>query len=244
MPGVGLATSGVPLPGPVLPLSEVFGPTWQGEGPHTGRVTAFVRLGLCNLSCEWCDTPYTWDTTRYDVAAECPDTPIDTIHDRLWEIDVPMVTVSGGEPLVHHKTLPYLMTPEWEWQVETNGTIPPPTWWHDAVSHTTISPKINTRDPQKKRLKSKALQGWTELAEAGKASFKFVVTNPKQDFHTIESLAMVFGIPRDRIWVMPEGTTPVAVLEHHRAMAEAALAHGFNTTTRLHTLLWGQERGR
>ena len=62
-----------------LPLSEVFGPTFQGEGPHAGRRCAFVRLGGCNLSCEWCDTPYTWDATRYDLALENPETPIPTI---------------------------------------------------------------------------------------------------------------------------------------------------------------------
>ncbi|HHK7228110.1 TPA: hypothetical protein ACQXLV_002143, partial [Streptococcus pneumoniae] len=41
-----------------LPVSEVFGPTIQGEGPHAGRTCHFIRLGGCNLSCSWCDTPY------------------------------------------------------------------------------------------------------------------------------------------------------------------------------------------
>ena len=40
------------------PVSEVFGPTLQGEGPHAGRPCHFIRLGGCNLSCSWCDTPY------------------------------------------------------------------------------------------------------------------------------------------------------------------------------------------
>ena len=33
----------------------------QGEGPETGRPSIFVRLSLCNLTCVWCDTPYTWN---------------------------------------------------------------------------------------------------------------------------------------------------------------------------------------
>lgn len=41
-----------------LLVSEVFGPTVQGEGKHCGRIAAFVRLGGCNLHCRWCDTPY------------------------------------------------------------------------------------------------------------------------------------------------------------------------------------------
>lgn len=53
-----------------LVVSEVFGPTHQGEGPHAGQLCAFVRLMGCNLSCSWCDTPYTWDASRYDLKAE------------------------------------------------------------------------------------------------------------------------------------------------------------------------------
>ncbi len=42
-----------------IPVSEVFGPVTQGEGPHTGRLCWFLRLGLCNLHCEWCTAPGT-----------------------------------------------------------------------------------------------------------------------------------------------------------------------------------------
>ena len=39
-----------------LVVSEIFGPTWQGEGPSLGRRCGFVRLGRCNLACTFCDT--------------------------------------------------------------------------------------------------------------------------------------------------------------------------------------------
>ena len=52
-----------------LVVAEVFGPTFQGEGPSTGQRAGFVRLGRCNLDCSWCDTPYTWDWERFDPAA-------------------------------------------------------------------------------------------------------------------------------------------------------------------------------
>ena len=42
-----------------LVVAEVFGPTVQGEGPSAGRRASFIRLGGCNLHCDWCDTKFT-----------------------------------------------------------------------------------------------------------------------------------------------------------------------------------------
>src|ERR1700680_230750 len=39
-------------------ISEIFGPTIQGEGPLIGRPTVFVRTGGCDYRCAWCDTMY------------------------------------------------------------------------------------------------------------------------------------------------------------------------------------------
>jgi organic radical activating enzyme len=40
-------------------LVEIFS-SFQGEGPHVGRSTLFVRFGACDLRCRWCDSPHTW----------------------------------------------------------------------------------------------------------------------------------------------------------------------------------------
>ena len=40
-------------------LVEIFSSV-QGEGPHVGETTLFVRLGGCDLRCGWCDSPQTW----------------------------------------------------------------------------------------------------------------------------------------------------------------------------------------
>jgi len=36
----------------------------QGEGPHVGESTLFVRLGECDLRCDWCDSAHTWRPAR------------------------------------------------------------------------------------------------------------------------------------------------------------------------------------
>lgn len=227
----------------LLPVSEVFGPTWQGEGPHAGLRTGFVRLGLCNLSCEWCDTPYTWDNSRYDVAKECPPTTVSEVHDRLRKLGVDTVCLSGGEPLMHRAKLEALLVPEWDWHAETNGTIAPPGYWAHHVQHTTVSPKINTNDPAKKRLKWDALAAWAREAAAGRAAFKFVCRTPA-DLDAVQAVCDFVGITGNHVWIMPEGTTTKDVLRHHRALAPHLEQRGWNTTTRLHTLLYEQERGR
>lgn len=226
-----------------LPVSEVFGPTFQGEGPHTGTRCGFVRLGLCNLSCEWCDTPYTWDRSRYDVDAECPPTSVEDVHHRLRALGVDTVVLSGGEPLVHKATLRDLLVPAWTWHAETNGTIRPPAWWAERVQHTSISPKVNTRDPAKRRLRYGALEEWNALAAAGSAAFKFVASHPG-DLHHVATVVDRVGIAPAHVWVMPEGRDVDALLARHRVLAPLVLARGWNTTTRLHTLLYGEERGR
>ena len=39
-------------------ISEIFGPTIQGEGPLIGIPTIFVRTGSCDYRCSWCDSLY------------------------------------------------------------------------------------------------------------------------------------------------------------------------------------------
>lgn len=228
----------------LLPVSEVFGPTFQGEGPYAGVRTGFVRLGLCNLHCEWCDTPYTWDTSRYDVDKECPDTRIGEVHDRLLALDVRTVCLSGGEPLMQRAKLDQLMVADWYWHVETNGTIPPPPYWREHVQHTTVSPKINTTsDSATKRIKLGSLAAWAALAWEGEAIFKFVCATTA-DLERVARVVQLAKLDPSTVWVMPQGTTAREVLTRHRALADRILERGWNTTTRLHTLLYGEERGR
>src|SRR5690625_4433670 len=157
----------------VLPLSEVFVATVHGEGPYTGRRCFFVRLGRCNLHCDFCDTPFTW-RDDFDPAVEYPDTPTEEIVDLLVSKGAQpgdMVVLSGGEPLMQHKRLLPLLSRPYSWHVETNGTIPPPSWWTEHVIHTSVSPKLITHDsdPLKKRIKPVALSKWrSEERRVGK----------------------------------------------------------------------------
>lgn len=219
-----------------VPVAEVFGPVWQGEGPHTGEVAWFLRAGLCNLSCEWCDTPFTWDHTRFDVNAECPPTTADELADRLPTPLGNLLVVTGGEPLIHAVN-PALRAVLARWatlggriDVETNGTRPPADW---PVRTWVVSPKIGTRDPAKKRALHPAWVGRPN------AILKVVCSSPED----VDRVAD-FGWDAHRVWVMPEGVEAGPLLDTARRIADAAARHGFNLSLRQHVLLYGTERAR
>ena len=224
---------------PTLVVSEVFGPTFQGEGPTLGRRAAFVRLGRCNLTCSWCDTPYTWDWDRFDPAAELSRRPVAEVVGEVEAMGVDRVVLTGGEPLLQQRNLgPFLAACAergWAVEVETNGTVAPTAEVAAGVERFNVSPKLANSGVE--RATAVVPAALAALASTGKAAFKFVVTGP-DDLDEIAALGV------EPVYVMAEGTTPDAVLATTRAVAEAVAARGWHLTTRLHVLLWGDERGR
>lgn len=227
-----------------LPVSEVYGPVLQGEGPHMGRPVSFLRLGLCNLACSWCDTPYTWDRARYDLAAECPPRTAAWILDRLP--DASALVLSGGEPLMHRAN-PALQDVVDAWprdtHVETNGTLSPPQWMARKVAWWSVSPKLShSGDREAKRIKPAVLELFAALAAERLAGFKFVATGP-QDLAEVDELVATFDIPPGAVWVMPEGVTLDAQLAGLLALEPHVLDRGWNLAPRLHVLMHGNQRG-
>jgi 7-cyano-7-deazaguanosine (preQ0) biosynthesis protein QueE len=226
-----------------LVVSEIFGPTFQGEGPSVGQLAAFLRLAGCNLDCRWCDTPYTWDASRFELSNESRRMTAVAILRRLGEIGAPLVVVTGGEPLLHQERLPPLLRACHETgraiEVETNGTLPPSPALTRWVTRFNVSPKLaNSGVPAAKRIRGEVLAGFRAT---GRAIFKFVVECPAD-------LEEVSALERDHrlapIWIMPCGQTAEEIATVMRQVAEPVLRNGWNLTPRLHVLLWGNERGR
>lgn len=233
-----------------LVVSEVFGPTIQGEGPYTGRQVGFIRLGGCNLHCTWCDTPYTWDASRHDLRIELGRRTVDSILAHVDALDVDTVVISGGEPLLQQRQpawallLHRLTDADVNVHLETNGTITPSQATHRYVEHYSVSPKLaHAGDPEKDRIVPEALAAFRRLAEHDVAIFKFVART-RRDLLDIAALAQAHDLDPHHVWVMPEGTTAEEIVAGGRDLIGDTIAAGFNFTTRLHTLLWGQERAR
>lgn len=232
-----------------LLVSEVFGPTIQGEGPSAGRRAGFLRLGLCNLDCSWCDTPYTWDWTgkngkAYDKA-DLERVSLERVVERLRNMNVLLVVITGGEPLIQQKNLSTLVAAlrlsGLRVEIETNGTIAPAPTLDTWEPRYNVSPKLaNSGVDRDRAWKLDALRA---LVETDRAIFKFVVTG-EADLEEVDLLVARADLPTSRVWVMPEGRTQERLSQVLKGVADAAIARRYNVSTRLHVELWGDERGR
>lgn len=90
----------------------------QGEGPHTGVASVFVRLGGCNLACTFCDTEF--ESFR-EMSLEAVLAEVRA----LAEDGRKLVVITGGEPLRQPIALlcEKLIAEGFQPQIETNGTL-------------------------------------------------------------------------------------------------------------------------
>ncbi|MCP2342956.1 7-carboxy-7-deazaguanine synthase QueE [Actinomadura rupiterrae] len=226
----------------MLLVSEIFGPTVQGEGASLGQCAVFVRLGLCNLTCAWCDTPFTWDRARFDLRQQLTGVSREEIWERIRAVPAPLVVITGGEPLIQQRRLTWLIdrccAAGRLVEIETNGTLVPSRPLQQCRVQFNVSVKLaNSGVPAARRIRPEAIRA---LAKA-RTRWKFIVTGIA-DLEEIAELQNRFGL--SPIWVMPEGSDAATSLRLLQELADPVLARGWNLTPRLHVLLWGDERGR
>jgi 7-cyano-7-deazaguanosine (preQ0) biosynthesis protein QueE len=225
----------------ILTVSEVFGPTVQGEGPSAGQRAGFLRLGRCNLCCQWCDTRFSWDWGRYDPDRELSTWTTGNLLRQLDGMQVDLVVITGGEPLLQQRALVPLLRALRDRQktveVETNGTLRP-TVDDGLVTQWNVSPKLaNSGMTLERRYRPDVLRAFQAT---GRAVFKFVVTHADE---LDEVQAMVDGCGLTNIYVMPEGTDAATITDRMQQLVDPVVARGWNLTSRLHILIWGDRRG-
>ena len=227
--------------------------TLQGEGPSLGASAVFLRLSLCNLHCQWCDTPYTWNwektpwkhlsETKFSKAEQILELTPAEIAPLLSAFACDRLVLTGGEPLLQQDALIELIDlSEFPFiEVETNATQLPTAELASRVTSFNVSPKLsNSGMEESLRRQDAALQFF---ANSEKAVFKFVVCS-ETDLSEIADLQSRFSIPSSRIFLMPEGRSPSETSEKSLWLADICRDHGYRFTPRLHVLLWGDQRGK
>lgn len=230
-----------------LPVSELFGPTLQGEGPYAGQAVQFLRTGGCNLSCSWCDTPYTWDSSRYDLRSEITARTAKDIAAGLLP-GTPLV-LSGGEPLMHQRNpaLGYVLDAArasgCPVHVETNGTVEPTREFRRRVFAFAVSPKMPHAGQHRGNQSPAMHRSWAAIARKNQRVFLKVVVRDAADVDSVVEWATALKWPLRQVWVMPLGTSTDDLLARWTEIASAAAAAGINACQRLHVLAWGDTKG-
>lgn len=230
--------------------------TLQGEGPSLGESAIFIRTSGCNLFCWWCDTPFTWNWQgtpfthesdlktfkKYNKTQVQIDMSITEILDRIKAISnrPKRFVFTGGEPLLQQQELIELAGQLLDQdlleqiEIETNGTIKPSEEWLKLPHQFNISPKLtNSKVPEKLRIKPKSL---IELLNGTFNSYLKFVVERSEDFEQIEEFLKCFPYETQRIFIMPEGTTPPQLTAAEVWLRPLCEKSGFSFTQRMHIL--------
>ncbi len=225
--------------GDFILISQIIPKTIQGEGRFVGEPSVFIRTAVCNLTCVWCDTKYSWEPqyrpnwkpyTLEDLTNVFPD------NAHRWGL-----VVTGGEPMVWQKNATFRSLIQEGAKVfkritfETNGTIEPENYlvgpdgdvW--PLVWFSCSPKLsNSGEPFERRHKRKVLEGLNILSQS---YFKFVV-GAEED---VEEILSDFDfLNPQKIYLMPLGESKEALSHSYPVVVKACLEYGFQFTPRLH----------
>ena len=236
----------------VLRVSEIFGPTIQGEGALIGQATVFVRLGGCDYRCSWCDSLHAVESEyRHTWAAM----ETEAVWDRIVELSGgrPLtVTISGGNPAIQDcgpliergRSLGY------RFALETQGSVARD--WFARLEPLVLSPKPPS---------SGETPDWARfdecLAAAGDAEaiLKIVVFD-ETDYLWARDVAG--RCPQLPVYLQPGNHTPPppeaedaeidmdGITDRMDWLVSRTLADGWfeaRVLPQLHVLIWGNKRG-
>ncbi|WP_254863118.1 7-carboxy-7-deazaguanine synthase QueE [Halovivax gelatinilyticus] len=237
-----------------LPINELFC-SLQGEGKLAGVPSVFVRTSGCNLRCWFCDSYHTsWEPTGAWLTID------DIIDEVLTYENADHVVLTGGEPMIHERSvqlLDELGDHGYHTTVETNGT----TYRDATIDLASISPKLASSTPtpdrapkgdgeweirhEEQRIDLEALG---RLIDQYDSQLKFVVTEA-HDLSEVDYLVSQIreltdtAVTNDDVLLMPEGATRDELDDTRNEIAELALERGYRYTPRLHVDLWNDEPG-
>lgn len=181
----------------------------QGEGLLAGTESVFMRASGCNLRCWFCDTPYaSWQPLGDDQS-------VPEILEQMLSWDCHHVVLTGGEPMIFSELIPLsreLAAAGRHVTIETAGTLDLPVH-ADLMS---ISPKLANSDPsaddhprwrRRHRQSRHAPDVLRRLVRDHAYQLKFVVDTRTDCLEVEEYLAQFPLIHRDRVYLMPQGTS-------------------------------------
>jgi 7-carboxy-7-deazaguanine synthase len=236
-------------------ISEIFGPTIQGEGPLIGRPTVFVRTAGCDYRCSWCDTLYAVLPEYRDEWSAMTASEILTRVNGLVGNQPVLISLSGGNPALQplDDLISLAHQSGHSLAMETQGSLAQP--WFAKLDWLILSPK-----PPSSGMETDwaALDGCVETAGPGTHCILKIVVFDEADYAYGRGVASRY--PDIKIYVqvgnpaplhaikkvMPEAADIDDLMERFRWLAGRIVAdRWFDATVlpQLHVLAWGNKRG-
>lgn len=125
----------------MIRVSEIFGPTIQGEGSLIGQPTVFVRTGGCDYRCSWCDTLHAVESRYRENWKPMRAEEIFSEVERLSGGVPIMVSLSGGNPAIQPLggLIDIGAKKGYHFALETQGSVAQD--WFARLDFLTLSPK-------------------------------------------------------------------------------------------------------
>lgn len=239
--------------GDTIRVSEIFGPTIQGEGALIGQPTVFVRTGGCDYRCTWCDSLHAVDSRfRADWRAMTAAEVLDQVRDLSGGSPL-MVSLSGGNPAIQPLggLIAAGQAEGYRFALETQGSVA--RGWFAELDVLVLSPK-----PPSSAMATDwdALAACIEMAGAGpRVVLKFVVFD-EVDYTYARAAAKRF--PALPVYLQPGNHTPPGpqdddahididgILQRLRWLVDRVIADRWfeaHVLPQLHVLIWGNKRG-
>lgn len=234
-------------------VSEIFGPTIQGEGILIGLPTVFVRTGGCDYRCSWCDTLHAVDS---DYRDQWQPMSVDEIWNDVTRLSggrALTISLSGGNPAIQpfgsliargHKE-------GYRFALETQGSIAKD--WFADLDTLVLSPK-----PPSSGMGTdwQALDDCLRAAANGPTIALKVVIFDDRDYDYARDVAARY--PHLPVYLQPGNHTPPqpdtddavvdidGVMERMRWLVDKVSADRWfeaRVLPQLHVLIWGNRRG-
>lgn len=208
--------------GSQLGVKNIFA-TLQGEGPHVGIPSVFIRLGGCNLACDFCDAEF----EGYDMI------PITAILHNVHKLSCnnkgksvrKLVVITGGEPFRQNITplCDLLLANGFNVQIETNGTL-----------YREIAPKIDiVCSPKNTGI------GYTKIRGdllARVSAIKFIISASDEKYKNVGDIGQdLYNIP---VYVQPMDEADNAKNAANKKLAlELAMQYGYRLSLQTQKIL-------
>lgn len=234
-------------------VSEIFGPTIQGEGMLVGLPTVFVRTGGCDYRCSWCDSLHAVDN-RFRHEWKTMST------EAIWrEVDAlsggrpVMVSLSGGNPAIQPlgALIEHGHRQGYRFALETQGSVARD--WFAELDVLVLSPKPPS---------SKMTTDWAAFEACIEAArdkpqivLKLVVFDDRDYAYAKDAAARYPQLP---VYLQPGNHTPPdpddeegsidmdGIMKRMEWLVETVTRDRWfdaRVLPQLHVLLWGNKRG-